>query len=292
MKFKIGYASDFHMDFYIDSKYSGDSLDKRVVFYVEKYLLPEDCDVMILSGDLSHYTKQIFSLITYLKQYANSIIVLDGNHEKYLVSKSQMKQYNKNSFRKINEIKEWCLEEEDVYFLDGNIIELWGLRIGGTCNWYDLPTQAHLEQWNQVLNDSNYIIEDKEPITIKYAYSYSEKISQWDTQSYRQSEKNNLIKISNEGVDIFVTHICPIIIPDQFQNQKYIGDKNNIFYMTDDIDIIKASNAKICIFGHQHDVKTFEEENIEFKINAQGYPKENLDFSGFKFFNYENDYVK
>ena len=92
-------------------------------------------------------------------------------------------------------------------------------------------------------------------------------------------------KIAEQGCNILVTHVCPAIIPDEDQQREYVGDRNNIFYMTPDIDLVKESGADIVIFGHMHDVNEFQIDNVDFMINALGYPMEKAS-SGMKFFNY------
>jgi hypothetical protein len=65
------------------------------------------------------------------------IFVTFGNHDMYLVSNAQRSKYQ-ISWNKVKDLKQICECIDTVEFLDGNIIEVDGIKIGGAGMWYDM----------------------------------------------------------------------------------------------------------------------------------------------------------
>jgi len=293
-EFKIGHISDLHLDFYISQK-DPKRLEAPIRNYISKILKPEKYDILLLAGDLTHYNQQLFELLTQLKEFANHIMLVPGNHDLYLVNNSQKDKYNLQSENRLDEIRDWCSNEITIYFLEGQVINIDGLKIGGYGNWYDLPTNGLKYQWNEVMNDSNLIYGGSEQSIIMYGYGAVEKQSNWDTQKYRAKNEEYLQNIINERCHILLTHIIPCIRPDSEREFERVGDRNRIFYETDDIDKVKESECEVIVFGHTHEISDFDYEGINFISNGVGYPTEykNNGIESFNFIisnkNKEND---
>lgn len=276
---KIDYASDLHIDFWISQvnpqhKKFGLNLSNFV-----DTILPKDHstlgDVLVLAGDLSHYNQQTMFLLIELKKYYKNIIVTFGNHDLYMLSKNIIKKYKSSSENRIAELKEIC-ESLDIHYLDGQVIDIDGVKIGGTGSWYNLPTNADLKTWNKVMNDSNYIYHGAPSTPIgMYQSSYTITNSNWDTQKFWLKEKAKLIEIAKQGCDVFITHVGLNYPPLEGINPKYIGDSNNIFYFTDNIELLKQSGCKVHIHGHTHDNLDYMVDGINIVCNPLGYPEDN-----------------
>ena len=271
--FKIGYISDLHMDFFVSQK-DRNRLQKPVSNYITQIMKPEKSDILILAGDLTHYNQQLFELLEQLKEYTNDIFVTFGNHDLYLVSNSQRDRYNLQSEDRLKEIQEYCANDPRLHYLDGNVVNINGLKVGGYGNWYNLPTNGLIAQWNEVMNDSNLIYGGTEHNVIHYGYGAVEKHSNWDTQAFRKTQEDALQRIIDEKCDILVTHICPSIIPDDHLFTGHIQDRDNIFYATDDFEEVKKTECEVVIYGHNHQIAEWSQEGIDFKTNAVGYPME------------------
>ena len=264
----ISFFSDEHLDFFISKE---SKMEKQIDSYIDNITEDISRDILILSGDISHYNRMTKMYLQKMSERFNDVVFVHGNHDLYLVNETQAKKYNYDSFQRLDEIREFTKTIKNLHLLEGNVISINGLKIGGLSNWYDLPTDGYITQWNQVLNDSNYIMEGKKPIKYNYGY-YSESFSAFDTQRFRKEIEKQWDRL--EDIDILVTHICPSIIPDEILG-RFVNDRNNIFYMTDDFDRVKNTGAKIVIYGHNHGCNEWTKDNVKFFTNASGYPHEN-----------------
>ena len=262
---KIGYISDEHIDFYVKTGTKNDKIRK----YIEGILKPEGGDILLCAGDISHYNNQTKFYLKEMTKYYNNVVFVHGNHDMYLVSEGQKKKFKKDSFKRLEDLREFAFNEPNIHFLEGSVVSIDGLKIGGLSNWYDLPSPGYIQQWKEVMNDSNLILEGSEPTAL--SFSYFEKSVSFDTQKFRKDIEKQWDEI--EKCDILLTHICPVIIPDEHLSV-YVNDRNNIFFMTDDIDRVKKTNCEIVVYGHNHQNETWDYEDIEFKTNAIGYPVE------------------
>jgi len=209
-----------------------------------------------------------------MTEYYNDVFIVHGNHDLYLINDKQKKKYHSRSIERIEEIQEWCDTQSNIHFLDGNVVNIDGLKIGGFGNWYNLDTIGKIASWNEVMNDSNLIMDGAGPIRFQYGYGASHKESQWDTQGFRIENEKKMQNIIDEKCDILLCHIIPAIIPDEHMFHGHVGEGNNIFYMTDDIEKVIETGAEVVIYGHNHSVKEFDLEGITFATNALGYPME------------------
>lgn len=270
MSIKIDFISDIHLDFWVRELAPGNKLNKLINIFITNTLKPLDGDVLVIAGDLGHYYHQDTELLRQLKTFYKEIIIVMGNHDLYLVSSGQQKKYNKNSFNRIVEMKEFC-KEHNIHYLDGDTITINNVRIGGVGMWYNLPTQGHIAQWNKVMNDSNLIMEGTSPYKMLLDYYHYEKISAFDTQKHYLNEVQ---KLKNLKCDVLVTHVPPVLIPNELKG-RYVDDRNNIFYESDNFENVFKTEAKLIISGHVHDVYDYKISNIiRHVINPLGYKQE------------------
>ncbi|MBT2292076.1 metallophosphoesterase [Paenibacillus albidus] len=88
--------SDVHLDFWVDNSSNQLKLSNRLDQFVAS-LVPEfPAKTLIIAGDLGHYNKQNLMLLTKLKMYYSRILLVAGNHDYYLISKSLKNKYTHN----------------------------------------------------------------------------------------------------------------------------------------------------------------------------------------------------
>ena len=156
---KIDILSDLH----IDSWHSPETTiqDRKFKIIFEPFLPKEKGEVLVIAGDIGHYNKQNIDILKRLRDlYGYKIIYVWGNHDYYLVSKNQIQKY-KNSLEKVIEFRNTINNEPDIYHLDGNIIEINGLRFGGCSGWYDGSLLKNTTDdtiqalWQEIMNDKD-----------------------------------------------------------------------------------------------------------------------------------------
>lgn len=279
----IAFISDVHTDFWVPAKYDGVQLEEKIKEFVDEVLKPIPADILVLAGDNSHYNKQnkiMFEYLVSLNLY-KKIFVVHGNHEMYLVSNSQEKQY-KTSLDKIDELKKICESIETIEFLDGNIIEVDGIKIGGTAMWYDgsygvdvfgKTKDQMLSLWKNCMNDAN-LIKGKDTYMTEpprmYEYG-SFKLRTFDPWKFFETELEKMSKILDK-CDIFISHIGPSV-PKNLK-PAYQNDATGFYYFRGEHYLHNEKAPKLWIFGHTHDQYYFKVADTELVCNPLGYKSE------------------
>ena len=276
-KILVDVCSDLHIDFWVKEKDPAkNKFNLQITEFVD-FLLPIDKskigDVLVIAGDSGHYNQQTKAVLIEFKKFYKHILITFGNHCMYLVSGGQVSKYKSVSINRLKELKEIC-EELDVHYLDGNIVTIEGIKFGGTCSWYDLDTDNKINRWKQVMNDARLIYNGYAVQPYGMYQSYSQPNTNWDTQKFWLEEKEKLENIAKEGCDIFVTHVALVYPPDSIMDPLYVGSPDNIFYYTDNLDLLKESGCTYHVFGHTHQNLDFELDGINMICNPLGYRHE------------------
>jgi len=267
---KISYISDIHLDFWI--KENGNKIDKFkrcLDNFIKKYDFNLYSNILIIAGDLGHHFYQDTRLLLALKEYNDEIVIVSGNHDYYLINNKIRNKHDFSSFKRIEEMKDFC-KNNSIHYLDGDIININGVKIGGLGMSWDKSYYEFMEQseatdsevyqlYTEVMNDAHLILDNREPGQL------------FDPFDHFAQEYKKLQKINN--VDIMVTHYSPIVpdsLPPQFNN------KISTFYYFNGLNDIKRIKPKYWIFGHTHDYYDFNKEGTRFLCNPLGYPMEVL----------------
>ena len=158
-------------------------------------------------------------------------------------------------------MKERCAKSELVTLLDGDIVEVEGVKIGGAMAWYDgtyNAPQAYgytdpVAIWKRTMNDANWIRGYK------------------DFYDLLIQERPKVEAILD--ADIILTHVCPLAHRIAFQ-EEYQYEQSSMFYAFNGEDYLMQTKAKYWIYGHSHGEHEFEIYGTECKMNALGYPGE------------------
>ena len=283
---KIAFISDIHADFHVSAKLSGHKEQKKIETFVDDILMPRAADILIFAGDNSHYNNQMEKILKYLasKKIYKKIFVTFGNHDLYLISSAQESKY-KLSWNKVIEMKEMCEKIDTVEFLDGNIVEVDGIKIGGLGMWYDfsygkknfgMDDSQMLQLWKKKMNDSNLIkgqdsMPELDDVVTMYGYSKM-KFYSFDPLAFFDKELVKMQKIIEE-CDVFVSHVGPVVPPNI---QPDYMDAVTGFYFFDGEQYLWNDKApKVWIFGHTHDKYEFKVNNTWLMCNPLGYSSDN-----------------
>ncbi len=281
---KVAWISDTHTDFWVSGKLSGHKLLTAIENFVDEVLVPKEADILIFAGDNSHYNLQNQMMLQYIanKKMYKKIFITFGNHDMYLVSNSQESKYKK-SWNKVLELKEMCEAIDTVEFLDGNIIEVDGVKIGGCGMWYDysygkkianMDDFSMLQKWKATMNDANLIKGDDHLglNDTRSMYGYGKmKIYSFDPLVFFDNEKEKMLKII-EDCDIFVSHIGPVVPPDI--RPEYKNVVTGFYYFDGERYLWSDKAPKAYIFGHTHDRHEFKVNNTWLFCNPLGYKSE------------------
>jgi len=264
---KVDYLSDLHIDFYFPKNKK--ILDEDIKALYHPIITKgnrEIGNVLIIAGDIGHYNYQNITILKYLKEnYYKHILCVLGNHDYYLLGKGTLNRYN-NSFERVEEMRELINNEEGMYCLDGDVVNITGINFAGCDSWYNygyvkryfsssIYSKDKINSlWSQYLNDEKniYGIDDFDEI--------------WNTEISK-------IESIYESCDVMVTHVNPSTNNDNIPIQ-YRNSITNTFFTFEGGKYLKEGNMRYWIFGHTHEQIEYFEHNVKCLCNPFGYPKE------------------
>jgi len=100
---KIAITSDLHLDFWIEPKGTVLKQEKKMHSLIKKLMPVEEADAIIIAGDIGHYNNQNELFFRILTKFFKNVFWVFGNHDLYMVSKSNTKAFNDNSFNRLND---------------------------------------------------------------------------------------------------------------------------------------------------------------------------------------------
>lgn len=280
MKFAI--LGDTHFDFWLLTNFK----EKHFHLQFRGLLESAQADVLLLPGDIGHYNAQNLQCLQYMRQYFDRIVVTFGNHDYYLITNSVREKYkyanpNRPSEERVSEMKKMIEDAEGINYVDGNILDIGGIKIGGATGWYDgsLLTNKSREavqaEYDKVMNDSNLIV-PKQPFDRLF-----------------HEQKHRLDAVYRE-CDIMMSHVSPLSEWKQFvemygfDSDQAARDPNysinhealqdyRAFYCFDGKEYLENGSMKHWVFGHTHRnfSRTYERQDgktIDIHCNSIGYP--------------------
>lgn len=137
-------------------------------------------------------------------------------------------------------------------YMNRTITEINGQRFLGCTLWYKLRENHLRSDWS----DSRYIL-DYQTIDKEY-----------------QEDQDFLDKNLQEN-DIVVTHMLPSW---NCVDAYYIGNPDNIYYVSDVEDLIIKRKPKLWVNGHSHKFMFKKLNNTLHLCNPMGYPRENSNY--------------
>ncbi|WP_407921050.1 metallophosphoesterase family protein [Brevibacillus brevis] len=253
--------SDVHLDFWVKVENPLHKMVPQIKNFIKGILPDVHHKTLVIAGDLGHYNWQNKILIEELKQIYEHILIVPGNHDYYLVSANQEKQYRGKSLNRVIEMKETCSLLTNVHYLDGDMVEIDGITYGGVGMWYDfsygMKVLGYLEEalyskWWDIMNDSRLI---KGLLDKSFTFADEEK-----------KKLDAIIESSN----VIITHVGG-------DWSKVDRDLVNSFYFFDGSPYFSKLEGKIWCFGHTHQRYDYEAYGCRFVNAALGYPDESDD---------------
>ena len=262
---KIDYISDLHIDMYFDPKKTLSEEEFRSLF--EDIFLKDGRklgNVLIIAGDLGHSNLQNQRMLHILqKLYYKNIVFVLGNHDYYLTD--EVEETYKNSFGRVTQMREWAKEQKHIHCLNGNVVEIEGVKFGGCDGWYDgTYAYRHFEQ-NSYLpketvlaalwRDAN--IDPKKITGIKHFKELCEIERKKIHEVYRKC-------------DVMITHTNPSI-KKEHSVESVRENKTNAFFTFNGLGYARSGSMKYWVFGHTNTVNNYEAHGVKFVCNPIGY---------------------
>ncbi len=265
---QIDYLSDLHFDNYFRAD---DFNVETIVKFLKSLFKNKKSDILLIAGDFGHHNEQIVFIVEIIRKYFYKYIVcILGNHDYYLINDRISDIYKANSFERVKELRVNLNGIDGVYCLNGNTVEVEGIKFGGCDSWYDGNYLISLfpkrdfsyysinEMWKNCLNDYKYIFE----------------VERYD--EIFEIELPKIEKVYKE-CDVMITHINPSIKIEHAQ-KKYARSQATAFFAFNGEEFLKKGSMKYWIYGHTHEKKEYEISGVKALCNPVGYPHENLHF--------------
>lgn len=262
---KISFCSDLHLDFFFKE---GSSIQRALDYNFSGYFKDIDSDTLIIAGDTSHFSPEYETeCILAIKEWLNlkHVITVNGNHSGYLLGKSLQSRFANGL--QLSAFRTDLYNQNGIHALEGNYIEIDGIRIGGCDSFYDgtiyyrmnqawmYNTSGTLENyWKRTMNDS-----------------YNMKLDSFWEYAKQQKE---LLRSLKDQVDVMVTHVKPVV-DEKYFPQQYQNDMTNSFYSFDfEEEIALDKRLKTWVYGHTHEVERWDFLGTELLANPRGYQNE------------------
>jgi Icc-related predicted phosphoesterase len=258
----IDYISDLHENIHLRNVLTGSDLYYSFIddLFHDTFIIGT---ALIIAGDMSESNERTLDLIKAIKERKSYtyIIYVPGNHDLYLHDRTYKKSIDKYNdlVKDINN-----LNHLGIYCLDGNIIELDGIKFGGAMGWYD---DAYLKIRYPYTNSFKNFFNRFYKEYMRDSIMIPEKL--YDLISWQRKKIESIYLES----DVLISHVNPIN-QDFGLSEKYQNQDGNTFFCFDGSEFIEKTNAKHWVFGHTHEPIELNYKGIEFHCNPYGYPHE------------------
>ena len=250
MKFDL--VSDLHIDFW-DEEYHFDWLEFQ------------QSDILVVAGDVSDFYDQTLNHLLALKNYYNTVLFVEGNHE-------HQPQYTDIGTAK--SIRTWDSLAgivDGIHFLGKEPYTIGNTRFIGRNGWfsYDFgePHVSFEESVDAMLTRTDWGLEQQIQ-QVQAAKDDAYLLAEWMLAAQWDMRVENIV---------VVTHTLPrkeCISWDEYpQNRSFTGLYGNTHYervFNNDIN----KKLRYWCFGHNHDQKTIKHDYYTMLSNPRGRPKD------------------
>ncbi len=260
--------------------------DEREVRRVWEPLGPKG-EILIIAGDIGEIPLQNTNFLKTLKRlYYKEVVCVLGNHDLHCLYNRALYLYDRDRElilmegwedypAKIDETKR-LYADAGIHLLDGDVIDIDGIKIGGAMGWYDGAYTKHYQidlGKHSLFRYREY--EDLQELWLgTMPDSDIKPLYRFDGLFKKESEKLDRIV---DRCDIMISHINPSIQKNH-QNQDWRGHPTCGFYSFDGSKLMEKFRGNHWIFGHSHYRAQYDIANrnggFSLVANALGYPSE------------------
>lgn len=244
---KVDFVSDLHFNHWMQWINNQSKWEQRTRALTQRLIENGNGEVLVIAGDFGEWNCQALWILEECAKHYERVYFTYGNHDLYLLSKSQRKKYG-DSINRLNELIEKASQIDNVVPLVKTVDIYKGKVFAGDMMCYLPKSFEDWQYFRETSNDSNYIFINGYTREDGIRKMWKESQDWYDT-------------IEDTKLDVFVSHVPPIHNP-------YSPFEPNTLYMVD----VPYINADNWIFGHDHYQKQFKKAEINFHTNAIGYP--------------------
>jgi len=262
MEFK--YISDLHRDSYFKHFRSQKEY--------EEYIFGDDSGgVLFILGDVADRGSVLVETLRSIRKRYDRVIFVAGNHDLYIEKNGIFA--SKNALEKAK-ILQNELTKVGVDMLNGEVLEIENIKIGGSHMWYS-PDYLKLK-----LREKNEGYAEEKYLSFwQFSISDSKMIGQISPIDIYEKEIKKLENLKNK-VDIFLSHVSPIPL-DSYIAEEYRGSDLNTFFTFDGRDQLENGVIKHFFYGHTHSAFEGDYAGVKLHCNPVGRPGENaIGYSG------------
>ena len=290
---KVAYISDLHLDSWIKCRENQEDfeeqLENQMFSYLEFIMGSENIQnfketVLVIAGDLSHFNYFIQKFLEMMKSIFKEILLVPGNHDYYLITTPIQKEFQKNSYNRISDLKRIC-KDLGVHFLDGQIVEIDGKKFGGTMMSWDRSFYERYfkrpvrdseikNYYTNCMADARFMMNGRTPELKQNVYEEGNRrlIGAFDQFELLEKEKSKMNNYNDfDDIDVIVTHYAPHVasnLPEHFNNE------STTFFTYDGRKDLERISPKYWVFGHQHFVVDDLVNETRLVCNPLGYKNE------------------
>lgn len=243
----IAALSDIHSDI------NGVSTVKKCFKNMEDY---SDC--MVIAGDLANSLEE-FKKITDLimNKYTKPIFYVCGNHDFYDTLEQNITVYQKI------ELLLQHTKDSNFHILQNDSYEWNGYKFYGATLWTDYSVVSDdLKKYvSRALNDFKYINYDNGLDTY-------DAMCSWMTKEYNNTLDYFRKNINNDEKNILITHHG---LSKQSISERFIHDKLNVAYCSDNDDFYRDVNPLYHFHGHVHTARKYKINKTQIVVHPMGY---------------------
>jgi len=274
----VDILSDTHFDSWFGFPYMGEkdpkSFPKKenvVVFW--KSLSPKG-QYLILAGDIGHSLTQNLHILSILKEvFYKEIILTLGNHD-YYVADIIDQHYNDGRDKAMDSIRRY--REAGMIVLDGTVAEIEGVYFGGAMGWYHSAYAKQYPNLVKISEAKHYVNVDAYLQANWYCLIQDKKYTKFNVFDELFEEEYAKLERVHQQCDVMVSHYNPSTQM-KFQLPQYAKDIATSFFCFDGERLAIHTSAKVWIYGHTHDSRTYIWHNKKFVTNTLGY-RSNLQY--------------
>jgi Icc-related predicted phosphoesterase len=212
-------------------------------------------DVVVLAGDIAKGV----NAVSWAKRHFPDVpcVLVPGNHE-----------YYGGTYQEVLRSMRAAAARSNVHLLDGDSVELGGVRFLGATLWTDFQLG---DDRVKNLAAASYGMADYRYIRLEPTYRHLRPEDTWDLHAVALRWLSEAIESPARPTTVVVSHHAPSV---RSIADRYLGNPLNPAFASDLDSLVERSNAALWVHGHTHHAVDYTIGTTRVLSNQRGYPTE------------------